>query len=133
MIKIYEYGKVANEDIFARVEPEFDVEAVVSDIIAAANKGAKTEATTSWHHATEGEIMDADEFKFSYYVRIKTDSVTDTLEAARNIFGSITPLEGSPAGCVEYFTAEIADGEAKRIFEQNALCGEIESRIRVLK
>ncbi len=33
MIKIYEYGKVANEDIFARVEPEFDVEAVVSEII----------------------------------------------------------------------------------------------------
>ena len=29
MIKIYEYGKVANEDIFARVEPEIDVEAVV--------------------------------------------------------------------------------------------------------
>ncbi len=33
MIKIYEYGKVSNEDIFARVEPEFDVEAVVSEII----------------------------------------------------------------------------------------------------
>ena len=33
MIKIYEYGKVANEDIFARVEPEIDVEAVVSEII----------------------------------------------------------------------------------------------------
>ena len=33
MIKILEYGKVANEDIFARTEPEIDVEAVVSDII----------------------------------------------------------------------------------------------------
>ena len=33
MIKILEYGKVANEDIFARTEPEIDVEAVVSEII----------------------------------------------------------------------------------------------------
>ncbi len=33
MIKIFEYGKVANEDIFARTEPEIDVEAVVSEII----------------------------------------------------------------------------------------------------
>jgi len=33
MIKILEYGKVANEDVFARVEPEIDVEAVVSEII----------------------------------------------------------------------------------------------------
>ena len=33
MIKILEYGKVANEDIFARVEPETDVEAVVAEII----------------------------------------------------------------------------------------------------
>lgn len=33
MIKILEYGKVANEDIFARTEPEIDVESVVSEII----------------------------------------------------------------------------------------------------
>ncbi len=34
MIKILKYGEVANEDIFARVVPEFDVTAIVSDIIA---------------------------------------------------------------------------------------------------
>ncbi|MBQ2811975.1 MAG: histidinol dehydrogenase [Clostridia bacterium] len=33
MIKILKYGEVANEDIFARVVPEFDVTAIVSDII----------------------------------------------------------------------------------------------------
>ena len=33
MIKILEYGKVANEDIFARTEPEIDVETVVAEII----------------------------------------------------------------------------------------------------
>ncbi len=33
MIKILKYGEVANEDIFSRVVPEFDVTAIVSDII----------------------------------------------------------------------------------------------------
>ena len=34
MIKIMKYGEVAAEDIFARVEPTFNVEAIVTDIIA---------------------------------------------------------------------------------------------------
>ncbi len=33
MIKILKYGEVANADIFARVVPEMDVEAIVADII----------------------------------------------------------------------------------------------------
>jgi len=33
MIKILKYGEVANSDIFARVVPEMDVEAIVTDII----------------------------------------------------------------------------------------------------
>ena len=33
MIKILKYGEVVNEDIFARVVPEFDVTAIVADII----------------------------------------------------------------------------------------------------
>ncbi len=34
MITIYRYGEVSNDDIFARVTPEFDVASIVSDIIA---------------------------------------------------------------------------------------------------
>ena len=34
MIKIYKYGEVDESEIFARVVPEFDVAAIVSDIIA---------------------------------------------------------------------------------------------------
>ena len=34
MIRILKYGEVDNEKIFARVEPKFDVEAIVADIIA---------------------------------------------------------------------------------------------------
>lgn len=33
MIKIYKYGEVKNEDIFARTEPKMDVEGIVSEII----------------------------------------------------------------------------------------------------
>ena len=33
MIKIYKYGEVPNDEIFARVEPKMDVTAIVSDII----------------------------------------------------------------------------------------------------
>lgn len=38
MIKIFKYGEVANEEIFARVVPTMDVEAIVADIIAAVRK-----------------------------------------------------------------------------------------------
>ncbi|MBQ6374908.1 MAG: histidinol dehydrogenase [Clostridia bacterium] len=34
MIRIMRYGEVANEDIFARVSPEVDVQGIVADIIA---------------------------------------------------------------------------------------------------
>ena len=34
MIRIFKYGEVAKQDIFARVEPKVDVEAIVSEIIA---------------------------------------------------------------------------------------------------
>ncbi len=38
MIKILKYGEVANSDIFARVTPTVDVEAIVTDIIANVRK-----------------------------------------------------------------------------------------------
>ncbi|MBQ5743091.1 MAG: histidinol dehydrogenase, partial [Clostridia bacterium] len=38
MIRILKYGEVANSDIFARVVPEINVEATVSEIIATVRK-----------------------------------------------------------------------------------------------
>ncbi|MBQ7040281.1 MAG: histidinol dehydrogenase [Clostridia bacterium] len=38
MIKILKYGEVSNDEIFARTEPEFDVEEIVFDIIADVRK-----------------------------------------------------------------------------------------------
>ena len=34
MMRIYEYGQVSRDEIFARVEPEVDVTAVVREILA---------------------------------------------------------------------------------------------------
>ena len=34
MMRIYEYGQVSKDEIFARVEPEVDVTAVVREILA---------------------------------------------------------------------------------------------------
>ena len=42
MIKIMKYGAVANDEIFARVEPVVDVAAVVSEIIAEVRKNGDT-------------------------------------------------------------------------------------------
>ena len=38
MIKIFKYGQVANEDVFARVEPAVNVESIVTQIIADVRK-----------------------------------------------------------------------------------------------
>ena len=40
MIKIMKYGEVSPDEIFARVEPVVDVEAIVTDIICKAYKSA---------------------------------------------------------------------------------------------
>ena len=39
MIQIFNYGQVDRDQIFARVVPEMDVEAIVSQIIADVRKG----------------------------------------------------------------------------------------------
>jgi len=64
MIKILEYGKVANEDIFARTEPEIDVEAVVSDIIEnVKNNGDKAlyEYCEKFDHAVLDTLLVSEE------------------------------------------------------------------------
>ncbi|MBQ3527910.1 MAG: histidinol dehydrogenase [Clostridia bacterium] len=64
MIKILEYGKVANEDIFARTEPEIDVEAVVSEIIEnVKNNGDKAlyEYCEKFDHAQLSSLLVSEE------------------------------------------------------------------------
>ena len=47
MMRIYEYGQVSRDEIFARVEPEVDVTAVVREILADVRAGATRPSTTT--------------------------------------------------------------------------------------
>ena len=60
MIKILEYGKVANDEIFARTEPETDVEAVVAEIIENVKKNkdkALFEYCEKFDHAVLASLL----------------------------------------------------------------------------
>ncbi len=107
--------------------------AIVSDIISAANKSSALEYPTEWHTAKESEKLSADDISFAYYLRLKTDSKIEALEVAKNLFGDITELKTENEDTVEYITAELPEGEAKKIFSSASLGGTLESRIRVLK
>lgn len=105
--------------------------AMVSDITAIMTGCAKGELIMRWRH-TEGEyVVPFEENSFSYYVRIKTDSVSDTDEKVRLVLGDAKKLEGSPLGYAEYITAEICEKDMRSAVEGGTL-GEVESLIRVL-
>ena len=105
--------------------------AVVSDIVSVLSGVGKNELPMNWEKADDDFVVPFGENQFSYYVRISTDSADETVEKAKLVFGSVEVLGGSPAGCVEFITAKIAEKDAKAAFEGGAL-GEIESRIRVM-
>jgi len=106
--------------------------AVVADVAAILSGLADKEKKCQWQAAPEGYVKPFGENKFSYYVRVKTDSVSDTLEAAGLAFGAVKALDGSPAGFCELITDEIAENTAQAVFAGEAL-GVVESVIRILK
>lgn len=105
--------------------------AVVSDVVSILSGVGANELQMNWTAAEEDFVLPFGEIKFSYYVRVATDSADETIEKARLVFGDVQVLTGSPAGCVEFITAKIAEKDAAAAFEGGAL-GEIESRIRVM-
>ena len=58
MIPILRYGQVKNEEIFARVEPKFDVTAIVADIIATVRREGDA-ALLSYNKKFDGADMDS--------------------------------------------------------------------------
>lgn len=56
MIKIYKYGEVANEEIFARVNPTKNVEGIVADIIAEVRKN-KDSALKAYSQKFDGVCL----------------------------------------------------------------------------
>lgn len=105
--------------------------AVVSDVVSVVSGLAKNELSMEWEHAEDGFVTPFEENSFAYYVRIKTDCVTETLEKAELVFGSVKVIDGAPAGCAEFITAKTVEREAQAAFNGGAL-GDVESVIRVM-
>lgn len=106
--------------------------AVVSDVAAILSGLAAKEKKFDWKAAPEGYVKPFEENAFSYYVRVKTDSVSDTLEAARLSFGGVKVIEGSPEGYVEFVTDDTKEKTARAVFGGETL-GAVESVIRIMK
>ena len=64
MIKIYKYGEVSSEEIFARVNPTANVEGVVTEIIAEVVKN-KDQALKAYSIKFDGVVLDSLEKNFN--------------------------------------------------------------------
>ncbi len=105
--------------------------AVVSDIVAAASGLADRELPMEWKKAPAGYVQPFSENVFSYYVRVKTDAVRETLERASLVFGDIQTLSDSPAGYAEFITPPTQEEEASHALAGDTFTG-LESKIRIM-
>lgn len=106
--------------------------AVVADVAAILSGLAEKEKKCDWRAAPEGYVKPFCNNSFAYYIRVKSDSFSDMLEAAALAFGSVTPLDGSKPGYVEFVTDEIKEKDAQAIIASGTL-GCVESVIRIMK
>ena len=96
MIKIYKYGEVAPEEIFARVTPTMNVEGIVADILAdVKNNGDK--ALKAYAEKFDGVVLDElevskEEIDEAYAKADKT-FVSILEEAAANIRARLLLLQ----------------------------------------
>ena len=107
MIKIYKYGEVANEEIFARVNPTANVEGVVASIIAdvITNKDAALKAYAEKFDGVTLESLEVTKAEIdAAYAQVDKDFIAILEEAAANIreFHSHQAREG--------FTLQQKDG-----------------------
>ncbi len=88
MIKIYKYGEVANEEIFARVNPTANVEGVVANIIAdvVVNKDAALKAYAEKFDGVKLESLEVSKTEIdAAYAQVDKDFIKILEEAAANI------------------------------------------------
>lgn len=105
--------------------------AVVADAASILSGLAEKERKCNWKAAPEGFAAKFEDLSFSYFVRVKTDSAQDALEAARQLFGGVKEVPGSADGYVEYVTENAVEAEARKIFAAGT-AGDVVSVIRVL-
>ncbi len=106
--------------------------AVVEDVASILSGLGEKEKKCDWKIAPDGYVKPFEENSFSYYVRVKTSSKSDSLEAAELSFGGVKELSGSSEGVVEYITDEISEKSAREILSGSFL-GIVESFIRIMK
>lgn len=106
--------------------------AVVEDVASILSGLGEKEKKCDWKIAPEGYVKPFEDNSFSYYVRVKTDSKSEALDAAELSFGGAREISGSPEGYVEYITDEIREKSARAIIANGAL-GTVESVIRIMK
>lgn len=88
MIKILEYGEVANEDIFARVVPTVNVEAIVADIIENVKKNgdkALFEYTEKFDKAVLSSLLVSEEEIEEAVNAVEPEFLEILSKAAKNI------------------------------------------------
>ena len=89
MIKIYKYGEVANDEIFARSEAKYDVEGAVADIISNVRKNgdeAIREYSLKFDKVELGAIeVSKDEIEAAY-ASVEAEFIDVIERAAKNIY-----------------------------------------------
>lgn len=88
MIRIFQYGEVSNEEIFARSEPKMDVEGIVSDIIANVRENGDTalkEYSLKFDRATLENLQVTTEEIDEAMARLNPDLLEILRQAAENI------------------------------------------------
>ena len=89
MIKIYKYGEVANDEIFARSEAKYDVEGAVADIISNVRKSgdeAIREYSLKFDKVELGAIeVSKDEIEAAY-ASVEAEFIDVIERAAKNIY-----------------------------------------------
>lgn len=105
--------------------------AMVSDVVSVVTGGAKAELPMRWHKAEDDFVLPFEENSFSYYIRVKTDSASETKESLRLVLGDVKALDASPAGYAEFITPAVREKDIKEMIS-NGTVGEVDSLIRVL-
>ncbi len=105
--------------------------AMVSDIVSIMTGAVKAELHMRWHRAEDSFIVPFENGSFRYYIRLKSDSAAESIEAVSLILGDVRKLSGSPKGYAEFITGAMKEKDMRAHLSAGEL-GDVESVIRIL-
>lgn len=106
--------------------------AMVSDIVSIMTGAVKAELHMRWHRAEDSFIVPFENASFRYYIRQKSDSAAESIEAVSLILGDVRKLSGSPKGYAEFITGTMKEKDMRAHLSAGEL-GDVESVIRILE